>query len=372
MKAKKSTKDLAQRIDPAYYRSRHPLRRLRLFLSAGLVAAGALWIAASFALPDEGIYVRGGMARAHAPLADRCESCHDRAFAAVRDGACRACHVVGAHVPAEKTPPDPRCGTCHADHGGRVRLAEVADGHCNACHKRHRSITSIENHSQFERAPRDQHIRFNHRNHLAADLQQGPLRCVDCHRPQPDARDFEPISFDKHCARCHRERLDPDVGDEVPHGFQPDQLSSWASAVFVRRFLEDPALAIPPSRPNATPARPPEPPPGWAKRLADATEAALAALLTPGRGCLLCHDGDRDRIIPPEIPSNWFPKARFDHKTHRLEQCEACHSADSNTEAMAVDLPGVQSCRKCHGGGGAPTACATCHGYHPPDPSSWR
>jgi predicted CXXCH cytochrome family protein len=309
------------------------------------------------------------MSRAHEPLRDRCDACHAEAFGGVRDAACLACHGAGPHVPAGKAPRDPACATCHADHGGRARLVEVADGHCNACHDGHRSVTSIGNHVQFERAERDQHLRFNHREHLASDLLGGPLACVDCHEPQPDARDFARIRFDAHCARCHRERLDPDVGDEVPHGVQPPRLLDWARAVFVRRFVEDPALAAP--RRGAVAGRAPEAPPDWTSAVLARTDAALDALLAPGRGCLLCHDGDALRIVPPEIPSNWLPKARFDHKTHRVEPCQSCHKAEGTAEARTVDLPGVQTCQKCHGAG-APADCATCHAYHPPDPSAWR
>ncbi len=367
----KSTKDLAQRIDPVYYRHRHPLRRARFLLGAGLCAAAALWVLGSFALSSEGIYVRGKMAAAHAPLADECSRCHTEAFAAVRDDSCLACHGAGPHVPLGEMPPEPQCGTCHAEHGGRARLAEVADGHCNACHMRHRAVTSIGNHVQFERAPREQHLRFNHRDHLSEALLGGPLACADCHRPQPDGRDFRPIRFEEHCARCHGERLDPEVGEEVPHGVQPPRLLDWATAVLLRRFLEDPALAGA-ARPSAAPGRAPEAPPDWTSTLRARADAALKALLTPGRGCLLCHDGDAQRIVPPEVPSNWLPKARFDHKTHRVERCQTCHGAESTTTAYALELPGIQICRNCHGEGRAAGTCTTCHAYHPPDAAAWR
>jgi hypothetical protein len=368
----KTTKDLAQRIDPGYHRRRHPLRRLRLLLSVGLAGASAAWVAASFAFSGEAIYVRGGMARAHAGLADACARCHVEAFAPALDAACLGCHAAGPHVAEGESPGDPRCGTCHAEHGGRARLAEVADGHCNACHTSHRAITSIADHSQFERAPLDQHLRFNHRAHLATDLLGGPLGCADCHRPQPGARDFDPIRFEAHCARCHAERLHPELKDAVPHGVEPARLRDWAAATLVRAFLEDPALAASPSRPNAAPGRSPGAPPDWTATLRATTDAALDVLLTPGRGCLLCHEGDRERIVPPEIPSEWLAKARFDHRTHRAEACGRCHRAESTTDAQAVDLPGVQSCHACHREGGAPSACATCHPYHPRDAAAWR
>ena len=366
----KSSKELAQRIDPTYYRGRHPLRRVRLLLGIGASCAAAFWIAASFAFSGERIYVRAGVSAAHAPLGDQCSRCHTEAFADVCDGSCLSCHGEGPHVPLGVTTPEPACARCHAEHRGRERLAGVADGHCNGCHEKHRFVTSIEDHVQFERAPRDQHLRFNHRNHLAAALEGGPLACSDCHAPQPDGRDFRPIRFEEHCAKCHRERLDPDVGDEVPHGIQPPQMRDWATAILLRRFLEDPALAAP--RGSATPGRVPEAPPDWTSALRGRADAALNALLTPGRGCLLCHDGDAERIVPPEIPSNWLPKARFDHKTHRVERCANCHAAEGNTDAREVDVPGIHTCQECHGEGRASAACATCHAYHPADPAAWR
>ena len=368
MEKPKSTKELAQRIDPFYHRARHPLRRARLLLGLSLCGAAALWIAASFAFSGEGIYVRGGVSAAHAPLGQDCRRCHTEAFADVCDGSCLACHGAGPHVPLSKGIPEPLCARCHAEHEGKPRLAAVADGHCNGCHEQHRHVTSIENHVQFERAVEDQHIRFNHRKHLAPALIGGPLACADCHVPQPDGRDFRPIRFEEHCAKCHRERLDPDIGTEVPHGIQPPRLKDWATAILLRSFLENPALATPPRRAGTAP----EAPPDWTSVLRDRADAALRSLLTPGRGCLLCHDGDAERIVPPVIPSNWLPKARFDHKTHRVERCADCHSAEGNVDAREVDVPGIQICQKCHGEGKASAACATCHAYHPADAAAWR
>jgi predicted CXXCH cytochrome family protein len=363
----KSTKDLAQRIEGAYYRRLHPLRRVRLLLSAGLCGAAALWVATSFGLSHESIYARGAMSRPHAPLAERCDRCHAEPFGPVEDASCLGCHGAGPHVPLGH---EPACASCHAEHRGDVRLGEVADGHCGACHESHRSIASFEGHVQFEPFSRDQHLRFSHRAHLAADLLGGPLECGDCHRPQRDGRDFRPIAFEEHCARCHRERLDPDAGEAVPHGVQPAELGDWAAAVFLRRLLEDPALAS--MRGSAVPGRAPPAPPDWTSALRARAAAATEALLTPGRGCLLCHKGDARRIVPPDIPSNWMPKARFDHKTHRVERCATCHEAETVAEAATLDVPGVETCRQCHGPGGADTSCATCHAYHPPDAAAWR
>jgi len=367
MARRKTSRERAQRLDPAYFRRWHPVRRARFVASAVLCGAAALWIAGSFAFSGEGIYLRGGFADAHRPLQDRCDACHVEAFGPVTDPTCIKCHAGGPHVPLGQKPAEPACASCHAEHGGRAHLGDVEDKFCNTCHERHRNVTSLDDHVQFQRRVRDQHIHYSHRVHLAPGLSAEPLRCEDCHRPRPDGRDFEPVSFDAHCARCHRDRLDPDVGQEVPHGEQPAQLEEWALALFLDAFLADESLAAETARPGRRGEAP-----VWATALRTRTEAAMNALLTPGRGCLLCHEGDRQAIVPPEIPSEWLPNARFDHKTHRKHGCGTCHRAELNAAAEAVDVPGVEVCRRCHGPEAADSRCVGCHGYHPPDRTAWR
>jgi hypothetical protein len=232
-------------------------------------------------------------------------------------------------------------------------------------------VTSIEDHVQFGLEPKEQHLRFSHRAHLSPKLLGGPLACTDCHRPQPEGRDFAPIRFEEHCARCHRERLDPEAGAEVPHGIQPPRLGEWALAILVRRALAGGPAPLG-ERPSAVPGRAPAAPPDWTAAVRAQADDALRALLTTGRGCLLCHEGDQASIAVPLIPSNWLPKARFDHKTHRVERCETCHAPERNGEAAHLDIPGVETCKRCHGPERASARCVTCHPYHPADASAWR
>ncbi len=104
-------------------------------------------------------------------------------------------------------------------------------------------------------------------------------------------------------------------------------------------------------------------------------EVAVQAL---SKGCRYCH------VI---APSGAFPevkaadpvlrRATFTHRAHltRGEACASCHTAakDSKTawsietSPFSEDLSfrGIDSCRTCHGGGGAGEACLECHQYHP-------
>jgi hypothetical protein len=98
----------------------------------------------------------------------------------------------------------------------------------------------------------------------------------------------------------------------------------------------------------------------------------------PG-GCALCHEA-KPRVpggLPEyvsKIPARWFAHARFDHQSHRMMRCVECHAgAETSVRSSDVMLPGVQSCAKCHsGGGGARHDCLECHIYHPRDRGGMR
>jgi hypothetical protein len=334
---RKTTKDLAQRIDPQYHRHRHRLRRARLVLGAGAVGVSALWVAVAWAAGDETAYMPGPVARSHALFEEDCAKCHAERFGPIRDAACLDCHAEAPHVPPGKGR-DPACASCHREHRGREALAAVADGHCAPCHADHAGITSFANHRDFAPKPRDQRLRFPHAKHLAPDLLEGPLDCGSCH--VPEAGNFAAISFDAHCARCHQERIDrPLAAETVPHGFQPDAIRDWVAAVYVRRT-------------------------DASKEALARAEAAANALFEEGRGCLLCHVREGAAIAEPRIPRSWMNRARFSHETHRFEPCSKCHDMSGNAAAETLSLPGIATCRECHRDAGARTSCVSCHDYH--------
>lgn len=369
--AKKRTKDLAQRIDPTYFRDWHPLRRNRFFLSAGVAVAAALWISIALARGDERLYANGPVAESHRMIEEDCGRCHTKPFAPVPDVACRACHGgLGTHVP-EGEGEDPACASCHADHHGRLGLARVGVAHCNECHDEHAGILSLATHVDFEPVPREQQLAFSHQRHLGPELVGGPLDCGACHRPDPGNRDFKPIRFAAHCARCHQERIDAEFTETVPHGLQVPELRRWVAAAMLERMREAGETAEPL---NPVPGRGAGRTPSWTSVLEERTTRALAALLpgTQARGCLLCHVADHDVIRVPAIPANWLPRARFDHRSHATEDCARCHDMSDNDLSGKLSLPTVETCRACHNEHGAPATCFTCHAYHPGTGAGWR
>ncbi|MHC4940357.1 MAG: cytochrome c3 family protein [Planctomycetota bacterium] len=327
--AHKTTKGIAGRIEPTYHRRMHPMRRLRRVLSASLCVLGLLWAVSA----GDAVHANGALASAHAPFERNCAECHQGGFAAVSDESCTNCHVATGHCEDA----EPQCAECHRDHRGRDGLARVSDGHCNGCHAGHREITTFAAHTEFATEAKEQFIRFSHSKHLEPNLQEGPLDCADCHLPRESG--FEPIAFDRHCVRCHTERIDDAFPDEtVPHGIQPDALRDWVAAVYLRQGINDP----------------------------ERVTHANAALFDPERerGCLYCHTMKDGAIVAPSIPERWQTKARFDHRAHRTSKCARCHDMAVSEKASDLKLPGIATCRDCHSEKLAPATCATCHPYH--------
>ncbi|MHC4547846.1 MAG: hypothetical protein ACYTEZ_03635 [Planctomycetota bacterium] len=349
----------ASRLDASYFKRRHRLRLAQLFASAGLLGLAVLWVGGASLFGRRTIYANGPISTSHRFIEAECEHCHTEGFGPIYDAACGQCHAVAEHVPVGPGK-DPACGACHAEHRGDALLGAIDDRHCNACHEDHSSITSLETHIWFKPPPRDQKIHFNHVLHGAPELVGGPLECNACHVPA--GRDFGPVRFAQHCARCHNERVGDLVDQMVPHGFQYEDLGDWITAVYLRRWKATRGFAEPSSVPGQSAT---EIPP-WAVALRERALRALNALFEPGRGCLICHVGDRDGIETPRIPAHWFPRARFDHKTHRLESCDRCHDLRENTTAAALSLPKVETCRACHRRRSARSSCVTCHPFHPP------
>jgi hypothetical protein len=373
MASNKTQKELAQRIDPTYHRGLHGMRRLRFFLSLGFVVAAAAAVAASWASGRRTAFSNGGMSRAHAFIERDCAKCHTEAFGSVSRTACLACHVTAPHVPADRGA-DPACTSCHVEHKGRAHLHVVEDAHCNACHAEHKGVEDLASHVEFRVPEHDQHMRFDHERHMRRDLVDGPLACASCHVPDATGAHFRPIRFAAVCARCHTDRLSGDVPAAVPHGLQPGALRDWIEGAFLREMRADGRLADDPANPMPGAGATRVPP--WAEASAKRTDAALAALATPGkaRGCLLCHVLDQadgppgvlERTIArPDVPPNWYAKARFDHAAHRFTDCATCHDMARNRSAETLDLPKVAVCRDCHHEAGAATTCVTCHPYHP-------
>lgn len=199
----RTAKTLAKRIDLQYFTKLSPFRRWRLLLSIALPLLAAGWIIGEVTFHKNRLFSGGPMSASHAVFGDQCALCHVRGAsysATVVDKNCLACHDAPAHNQSQTF--IPACSSCHVEHKGRLRLAEVADSACTECHGNLRTrdggahfyphISGFDRgHPEFAALRTGQSdpgtIRLNHYLHLQPTL-RGPagavqMQCYDCHRP---------------------------------------------------------------------------------------------------------------------------------------------------------------------------------------------
>ncbi|MBG04269.1 MAG: hypothetical protein CMM59_09360 [Rhodospirillaceae bacterium] len=92
--------------------------------------------------------------------------------------------------------------------------------------------------------------------------------------------------------------------------------------------------------------------------------------------CGTCHQetkledgGDLKRTVEPVgLNGRWFPRAKFDHGSHRTVDCSDCHNAKSSTKSSDILTPGMAICLKCHRPADelnrVPTTCVTSREFH--------
>jgi hypothetical protein len=98
-----------------------------------------------------------------------------------------------------------------------------------------------------------------------------------------------------------------------------------------------------------------------------ATHSAPSAQIVRGNEFALVIHGKLPTVSPANITSRWMPHAKFDHEAHRPFTCVSCHAkAATSTESSEILLPGIETCRRCHGTGAghAESSCFECHTYH--------
>ena len=446
----KQQKARGQRIDKQYYRKSHPWRSKMLMLSWLLPIIGLAVLGAYTFMPSgEAIYMPGPVSTKHSMFADRCDACHAQGkdekgtvhYGAVTDAKCMSCHDGPLHMAnqafphnvqewdfAEKvvdangvetlktrkiTAGNPTCASCHAEHKGHGRLAELNDRHCTQCHanltvssgpiKVATNIKSFNNgHPDWQilkkPAPRDgTPFKFNHEVHFKASVKKADgtnMNCSDCHKPDQHRAYMEPINYEAHCMACHPSAIHEvaNIGSvALPHG-KPALVEAVVKTAFSDYLLKaggklPPKLVENPKYVKPKPGRPkpkepefleeadPRPPEQWRKEQVDNT---LQPLFFPNSkqeasSCQYCHvnEGKDDKtglpkITDPKIPSVWLPKSIFDHEVHRVVNCAECH-VGVNTSKTTGDLllPDLKSCQVCHKvDGGARSGCMECHVYH--------
>jgi hypothetical protein len=378
----------------------------------------------------------GALSSVHAPLVADCKACHQQALVSVTDSSCRACHV-SAHDHAEParllasmaSPPPPiaaaralanlppgRCTVCHTEHEGAALRNNPATSDCAACHAALDSSlpdTVLKNasdwqddHPQFrpgvvsgfdggtprlqlvslDARPEDRNgLAFSHAQHLSrrnavARMAERlpaygePLGCGDCHRADARGIGFLPLEMERDCSACHSLAVAGAGGAlvDLPHA-EPDRvvalLLGLGPAGAPRPAVAGGARAVP----GGLAAAPGAPTPAVVR---------ARAPFQPGGACHGCHDigggtapGRLDfRIAPVHLSSRFYGKSLFPHGQHDDVRCSTCHRAESSERATDLLLPGIATCRECHGNARwaarhpeaeASGACATCHWFHP-------
>jgi hypothetical protein len=447
----KQQKARAQRVDHVYYKKPHPWRTWMARMSWIAPIIGCAVLGAYMFIPmGNNIYTPGPVSTKHSMFGHNCQDCHetqDNKFGAVTDAKCIACHDGPIHSPRQvhdsgnmfhavvwETGPDGRdvavqkdvtsatCASCHQEHRGSQRLADLADRHCTQCHadvkvSDNKPLTVTNGIVNFKPShpewdalsmPDKAQIKFNHAAHMKATVKKTDgalLSCTDCHRTDKQRAYMLPINYEGHCASCHPIALPKvaDIGDVmIPHG-KPEISAAGVSAAFAGFLFKSggkvPAKLTPnpdykPPKPGRPKPKEPEfitaedtrPPQQW---LAENVQNALQPLFFPkesqvANSCIYCHmsEGKDEatalpKISDPKIPEVWLKRSFFDHEAHRVVTCQSCHEKagpppasstakwEVSSKTEDVLLPGIQNCLQCHTpSGGARTGCNECHIYH--------
>jgi predicted CXXCH cytochrome family protein len=325
--------------------------------------------------------------------------------------------------------PEGRCVECHTEHEGAGPMEDTKQQFCSSCHtdmNKRLTDTKIANagdfgtaHPQFkpevitangspptrERISLDQKpvedsgLKFPHDVHLSrtngvARMAGGmgkqfgfgqALDCKDCHVKTPDGIQFKPIDMEQSCAMCHSLGIEK-IGDTVRTLRHGDPKMVVAD---IRAFYR----AGGPYRVRTQQVMEGRKRPGDYARSQpyyayfgsvnySRADSAIRSVFSKGGACYDCHTV----IAPPAGSDNWqvqkvhqtsrfMMKGWFDHAAHDTETCSSCHAAKKSGNASELLLPGIKTCRTCHGGEASnadvPSSCAMCHSFHADDGAPW-
>ncbi len=353
----------------------------------------------------------GPISNVHRPIAENCSACHAKPFVQVENAQCLACHA------STRQHADPqmvdlgglRCESCHKEHNG-VRLATwTDDGFCVGCHAAIAgtapktglmNVGGFATHPQFRldvvsdpagpeirrvsleaRPTENSNLRFPHDKHLRREglrtaVGVVTLACANCHVPEPGGGRMQPIRMEAQCGGCHTlgfERRFPDW--TVPHG-EPDQVRRAIAGLYSQLALAERRDV---DRAQSGRQRPGDSTPEEkVQREADRawvearTEEAMTTTLGAS-GCGLCHATERKAggwtVKPVRVSREYMPKAHFSHVRHVTIGCGECHAAQRSSSSDEVLMPGIETCRGCHGGpapsaGKVASTCLSCHAFH--------
>jgi len=384
----------------------------------------AAWLPAQH--PVSALWSTGPLSPGHQQLmGQRCADCHQALFTQVQDKACQSCHTnIGDHVAPLRLAQTSlgstqRCASCHREHeepgGSRPagNLIDRSDSVCVGCHANaQQAFGTLKVHTvggfgagrhppfavkaqvvQVANTGKDRSgLKFSHVQHLDGGRvrrgDRGPLGCGDCHKLSTDGEHFEPTTMAGNCVSCHELTFDPEAPDrQLPHG-KPREVVRTLQDYFMHK-LGDPNRAQGQLRerrrlPGQEEVAVDTACTGSTYRCAMQMAAQEAQTEFTVRGCVSCHQvkdtgnkdlADRFQVEPIRLVRDYFPAARFPHRSHLIQAgvagdgaCLSCHPANS-AQAPGSLLPDLPTCEKCHTDTPARDRtrlqCVSCHGYHP-------
>jgi hypothetical protein len=244
--------------------------------------------------------------------------------------------------------------------------------------------------------PFDTGLKFSHKQHLATGgdvarqasqyakpvAPDGRLSCAACHHPDAEGRGFVPIAMVRDCSACHSLQI-PGINGRMtslPHG-QPAKVVETMIAYY-KSGGDTNTTGITRIRPGgafqATTNILSD------QMIAQKVRAVFMDDTVGPHPCYGCHTFTAPdpntlvfKIVPVHLENRYLPRAGFDHSVpqHLVDAngkplCLNCHMATRSDSLANVAIPGVATCRACHGARNqmgqqiAASSCTECHGYH--------
>ncbi len=345
---------------------------------------------------------------------------------------CATCHVEHNGNRGLAALDQPLCEGCHSDLSNshaQTTLADVSDFRREHPEFRLRLVTqpgtgASELVERTAGLAERSGLLFSHLRHVGQALAlpeggEGHLQCDRCHELDAAEKYIQPVVFESHCQECHSLTFDAAFGKrQALHGDAArmrEDLRGAYSEKALKGEVKSPAAprALRFLRPGQElTSQEASIVFSWVEQQVERAERHLFDI--PGE-CARCHNVDSGvawdggiGVSPVEIAAVWMPKSEFHHGTHAPFACRECHAAASvhdpsdsaggqrpewslpgagpysaftpqelearhglkpSTSASDVLVPGIETCRSCHGGAyDSPplvaSECVMCHRFH--------